>query len=192
MWDKIPNQNYYNSNEEKMNKRKKKIIKLLVLFVSISILLGIFGSIAYKAGFIPIKRFMGVKKPIGDAEEINIDEHIKKYPEIRKFPYLDKLKYKVYVTNKSKDVVANDYKKKLKDDGYKILYEGIVYREEAPFEYYGFLKGFSAVGIIMTSDKNFTLNHETIVLYTTGSAFDYREIYRWYQENKELFGDIYS
>lgn len=189
MWDKISrdtNQTFY---KERLKNRRRNIVKLLIIFISITILLGICGSIAYNAGFIPIKEFLEVQEPIGDAEEIDIDEPIKKYPEIKDIPYIDKLKYKIYGTNESIDAVANDYKIKLENNGYRVLYEGKVYKKEIPFQYYGFLKGFTAVGIIMTSDKNVSLNHKTMVLYSTGSAFDYRNLIMWYKANEGLFDD---
>ena len=164
-------------------------MKLLAIFFSIAVLLGICGSIAYNAGYIPIKQFLEIQQPIGDAEEISIEEPIKNYPEIKDVPYIDKLQYKIYGTNNSIDTVANDYKEKLENDGYRILYEGIVYKKEIPLQYYVFLKGFTAVGIIMTSDKNVTINHKTIVLYSTGNAFDYRNLIMWYKANEALFED---
>ncbi len=191
MWDNSSKEANYTFTEERINKRKKNFIKLFAVSVIIIIFLGICGSVAYNSGYIPIKRFMAVKRPIGEAEEINIDEHMNKHPEIREFPYIDKIKYKVFGTNRSINAVANDYKKKLGNEGYKVLYEGVAYKDEIPFQYYGFIKGLTGVGIIITSDENVTLNYETMVLYTTGSAFDYREILRWYKDNDDLIGDIY-
>ncbi len=191
MCDNSSKEANYTFTEKRMNKRKRNVIKLFAVSVTILIILGICGLVAYNSGYIPIKRFMAVKEPIGEADEINIDEHINKHPEIREFPYLDKIKYKVYGTNRSIDAVANDYKRQLGKEGYKVLYEGTAYKDEIPFQYYGFLKGLTGVGIVITSDENITLNYETLVLYTTGSAFDYREIIRWYKENNDLIGDIY-
>jgi hypothetical protein len=153
-------------------------------------LLGIFGSFAYNAGFIPINEFLEIQEPIGKTEEIDINESLNKYPEIKDVPYIDKLKYKIFGSDEPLDDVANDYKNKLKNKGYRVLYEGIVYRKEIPFQYYGFIKGFTAVGIIMTSDKNVSLNHETMVLYSTGSAFDYRNLIMWYKANENYLEDM--
>jgi hypothetical protein len=191
MWDNSSKEANYTFTEKRMNKRKRNVIKLFAVSVTILIILGICGSVAYNSGYIPIKRFMAVKRPIGEADEINIDEHINKHPELKEFPYLDKIKYKVYGTNRSTDTVSKDYKRQLGKEGYKVLYEGKAYKDEIPFQYYGFLKGLTGVGIVITSDENITLNYETMVLYTTGSAFDYREILRWYKENNDLIGDIY-
>jgi len=190
MLDKISrdiNLTYYN---KRLKNRRKNIMKFLIIFFSIILLLGICGSITYNSGFIPIKKFLEIQKPIGKAEEIDIDEPMKKYPEIKNIPYIDTLKYKVYGTDKTIDAVADDYKGKLEKEGYQSLYEGIVYKKDIPFQYYGFLKGITAVGIIMTSDKNISLNHETIVLYSTGSAFNYRNLLMWYKANEGLFEDL--
>lgn len=190
MWDKISrdtNQTLYNKRSKK---NRRKIMKLLVIFISIIVLLGIFGSIAYNAGFIPINEFLEIQEPIGKTEEIDIVEPLKKYPEIKDIPYIDKLKYKIYGSDELMDDIANDYKNKLKNKGYRILYEGTIYRKEIPFQYYGFIKGFTAVGIIMTSDKNVSLNHQTMVLYSTGSALDYRKLIMWYKANENYLEDM--
>jgi hypothetical protein len=181
----------YIKYKEKCDRRKKNIFKIFSIFVITIIIVGICGSVAYNSGFIPIKSFMTIKKPIGDSEEINIDEHIYKYQQLKDFPYIDKIKYKLYGTNRTLNAVANDYKKQLSDEGYKVLYEGVAYKDDISFQYYGFLKGITGVGIIITSDENITLNYETMVLYTTGNAFDYRDIFRWYKQNKDEVGDIY-
>lgn len=191
MWDKITEDTNLTFNQERKNKRKKNIIKIFGISIIIIIIVGIGSSVVYNAGYIPITRFMEVRRPIGDAEEINIDETINKHPEIRNFPYFDKLKFKVFGTNRSLDAVASDYKQKLKEEGFKVLYEGTAYKEEIPFKYYGYIKGYTGIGIIITSDKNVTLNYETMVLYTTGSAFVYRDIFRWYRQNDDIIGDVY-
>ena len=178
-------------SENGLNHRNKKFVKIFVVSIAVIIILGIFSSVVYNAGYIPIKRFMEVKKPIGEADEINIDEHINKHPEIRNFPHIDKLKYKVFGTNRSIEDISEDYKNKLRNEGYKLLYEGVAYRDEIPFEYYGLIKGLTGVGIILTCDENVTLNYKTMVLYTTGSVLDYRKILNWYKKNNDIIGDIY-
>jgi hypothetical protein len=190
MRDNSSNHNNYKFSEERLIRRKKRIIKLFAISIIIIFFIGIFGSVVYNAGYVPIKRLLIVKKPIGESDEIDIDEHINKYPEIKKFPYIDKLKYKVYGTNKSLKNVANDYKIKLGEEGYNILYEGVAYKDEIALHYYGFLKGITGVGIVITSEESVALNYETMVLYTTGNAFDYRNILNWYKENSDIIGDI--
>jgi hypothetical protein len=182
--------NYYFSEEESI-RRKNRFLKIFAVSIIVIIILGVFGSVVYNAGYIPIKRFMDVKKPVGDYDEINIDEHIYKHPEIRKFPYLDKIKYKVFGTNKQINVVANDYKEKLEKDGFKLLYDGVAYKDDIPLQYYGYLKGLTGVGIIITDDENVTQDYETMVLYTTGNALDYRKILNWYRKNSDMVTDIY-
>jgi len=190
MWDNSYGGENYSSYEEKFNKRKENIIKLIVVFFVIIIIVGIFSSVAYNEGYIPLKRFMSVKKPMGSAEEINIDEHIDKHPEIKKIPYLDKFKYQVFGINRSIDDITNEYKRKLGNEGYNLLYEGVAYKDEIPLYYYGFIKGLTGVGIVITSDENVTLNYETMVLYTTGSIIDYRNILAWYKENNDFISEI--
>ena len=48
----------------------------------------------------------------------------------------------------------------------------------------------TGVGIIITDDETVTLNYETMVLYTTGSALDYREILTWYKNNIDMIEEI--
>lgn len=192
MWDNTTRGTDQDFYENRLKIRRKNILKLLGVSISIIIILGICSTVAYNAGYIPMKRFMEVKKPIGDAEEIDINEHLDKHPEIKNLPYYDKFKYKLYGTNQSIDAVANDYKKKLENEGYKILIEGVAYKDEIPFQYYGFLKGMTGVGIIITANKNVTLDYETMVLYTTGNAADYRNVLKWYKENDGVIADIYS
>ena len=181
----------YNFSEDGPNRKKNKYLKIFAVSVFIIIIIGIFGSVVYNAGYIPLKRFMEVKKPLGNAEEINIDEHIYKHPEIKKFPYLDKLKYKVFGTNRSISVVANDYKEELEKEGFILLYDGVAYKGDIPLQYYGYLKGLTGVGIIITDDENVTQAYETMILYTTGNALDYRKILTWYRDNSDIVGDIY-
>jgi len=191
MRDNISRGTNYNFSEEVSNNKKNKYLKIFAVSIIVIIILGIFGAVVYNAGYIPIKRFMDVKKPIGEYDEINIDEHIYKHPEIRNSPYIEKLKYKVFGTNKPINVVANDYKEKLENDGFKLLYDGIAYKGDIPLHYYGYIKGLTGVGIIITDDKNVTLNYETMVLYSTGSILDYREILTWYKKNSDMVDDIY-
>ena len=190
MWDNKYNEANQSFNSDKLNKRNRRIIKIFAVSIIVIIFLGIFGSVVYNAGYIPIKRFMPVKSPLGEADEIDIDEHLYKHPEIKNFPYIDRLKYKIFGTNKSIDAVANDYKKQLKDEGYNLLYNGEAIRRDIPFRYYGYLKGITGVGIIITDDETVTLNYETMVLYTTGSALDYREILTWYKNNIDMIEEI--
>ncbi len=177
----MPKEENRTFNEKTGYNRRRKIVKVLALFVTVTVLLGIGGFVTYNAGFIPIKELLETQEPIGNTEEINIDEYMDEYPEIKNIPNLDNLKYKAYETDESIDAVANDYKLKLENDGYSIKYEGTVYKRGIPFQYYGFLKRFTAVGIIMTSDVNVTFGNETKVLYTTGSIFEYREIMNFIQ-----------
>ena len=192
MWDNTYGEEHFSYCEERFKKRRKNVLKILAVFIIIIVFVGIFGPVAFNAGYVPIRRFMSVKKPIGGAEEINIDEHINKHPEIKEIPYIDKFKYQVFGINRSIDDVENEYKRKLGSEGYNLLYEGVAYKDEIPLNYYGFIKGLTGVGIVITSDKNFTLNYETMVLYTTGSVIDYRNILKWYKENNDdLLSDIY-
>jgi hypothetical protein len=188
MWKITSKEINHTYNKKRLNNRQRNIIRVLVLLVSIIVLLGIGGFVAYNAGIIPIKELLEIKEPIGSAEEININKTIDKYPEIKNIPYIYKLKHELYRTDVSMDAVANDYQKKLEDNGYTLKYDGIISYKGIPYQYYGFLKGFIMIGIIMTSAENVSFGHETMVLYTTGSVFDYNRIITWLKE-EEFFID---
>ncbi len=169
-----------NDNTKKLGlKNKKKVIKISIVLLIILIIF----CAAYSAGFIPIKELMTIKQPIGNYEKIDIDSYLETYPELANLPNLDKIKHVAYGTDESNDAVISDYKQELENEGYSLKYEGISNFGEKPFEYYGFLKGITAVVIIVTEDNNEEFDYESIVLYTTGNALDYKEILDLYEEN---------
>jgi hypothetical protein len=51
------------------------------------------------------------------------------------------------------------------------------------FRVVGFLKGLTVVGVVVTDDADDEFGYDTVVLYATGSAFDFQEILEWYQSN---------
>ena len=160
---------------------KRKIAKILVIGIIVLVIIGAVSGIAYNNGFIPITGLMSVKEPIGNAVALNADSYIEAYPELEDIPNLDKIKYKIYGTDESASIIANDYKQKLQKEGYSVKYAGTVELEEMSFEFTGYLKGLTVVGII-TSEDGEEFGYNTIVLYTTGSALDYMEILDWYQQ----------
>lgn len=173
-------------NEKNRSSSRKRIVRVSALLMTAIVVLGTGGFVSYNAGFIPIKEFLEIQEPIGNAEEIDIDEYLRQYPEIKDIPSLDKVKYKVYGTDESTVNVANDYKQKLKENGYNVKYEGTIYKFGMALNYYVYLKGLTAVGIVTTSDAKGTFGHETMVLYTTGNILNYMEIAALYKLNQGL------
>jgi len=137
MWKITSKEINNNYDEKRVNNRQRNIIRVLGLLVSIIVLLGIGGFVAYNSGIIPIKELLEIKEPMGSAEEININKTMDKYPEIKNIPYIYKLKHKLYRTDVSMDAVANDYQKKLEDKGYTLKYDGIIYKNKRLFNYCG-------------------------------------------------------
>jgi hypothetical protein len=142
------------------------------------IILSIF-LIAYHLGYIPIG--LSVIEPIGNAKTVDVDNLIDEFPSIVDMPNLDKLEYKAYDTDASVgDVVAN-YHNRLIGEGYSSKYSGTVELDGVPFEVNGYLKGLTAVGILTTDE--ITENYDSLVIYATGNALDFRDILDWYQSN---------
>lgn len=162
-------------NKKTHHKKHKKITRILSLFVIISLC----GVAIFNLGYLPIKAFMDVPEPIGCAGEINIQSYMNEYPDLKGIPKLDDIKYKIFSSDASLGTVANHYKYKLKNDGYRIDYEGVITKKGITFHYYGFVKGITAVGIILTDDIEEIFGHETAVLSTIGNIYDYKEIASW-------------
>jgi len=105
--------------------------------------------------------------------------------EIITLPNLDKITYQGYGTDATADIVYNEYKTDLVSEGYTIKYEGTGFMGSKSFQYIGFLKGITAVGIIISSDAIEETGHETAIMYMTGNGFDFIPILDWYQSNYE-------
>ena len=162
---------------------RRKTVKIIISVAIVLFIVGGIGSIAFNAGFLPIKGFLEVREPIGRSEEIDISSLMQEYPGLEDIPNLENINHGVYGTDASADAVAYDYKNRLRNDGYGLKYEGTGSHDGSDFHYYGFLKGITAVGIVTTSDTDEKFEYDTVVMYTTGNAFDYQEMLEWYQEN---------
>ena len=88
-------------------------------------------------------------------------------------PNLDKIEHKIWKTDLPSDQIVNSYKQNLSDKGYNLEYDGIVSLDEKEYTALGFLKGLTAVGILVSNDGD--------VIYATGFATDFIEIVEWYQ-----------
>ena len=175
-----PGENSYKFDKPPQIKHKRKTVKVLIVAVVLLVVVTVICA-AYNAGFIPITEFLSVKEPIGKSVELNVDDYLKEYPEFNEIPNLDKMKKAAYGTDESIDAVVSDYRTKLEKEGYGLKYEGEGDFNGKSFQYYGFLKGITAVVIIATSDGNEELGYKTEVLYTTGNALDFKAILDWYE-----------
>jgi len=168
--------------KKKPHKKNKNIKRILSFFI----IMTLFGVVAFNLGYLPIKAFLTVPEPIGCAGEINIDSYMKEYAVIQGIPKLDKIKYKVFVSDATLETVANQYIYKLKKEGYSNDYHGTITKKGITFHYYGFVKGITAIGIILTDDVESLFGHETAVLSTIGSIYDYQDIINWYNTNIDI------
>ena len=162
---------------------RRSTIKIIISVVLVLVIVGGIGSIALNIGFLPIKEFLEVREPIGRSEEIELSSFMQEYPELEEIPNIENINCGVYGTEAHSDAVFYDYKNRLENDGYVLKYEGTGTHDGSDFHYYGFLKGITAVGIVTTSDTDGKFEYDTVVMYTTGNAFDYKDILEWYQEN---------
>ena len=182
---KKPNKTVMNHNitqkqkNQNINKKSKK--RIFTTFCILLFLIGATCFTANEAGFLPIKPFMSVYEPIGKTGEIKIDEYLKTSSVITAVPALDRVKYKIFTSDRLINSVAIDYKSKLSQKGYSLKYSGTETIRGIRFSYFGFVKGISVIGIVMTKDGTGLFGQQTVVLYTTGSIFDYNKIINWYQ-----------
>ena len=160
-------------------KHKRKTTKFLVVLVLLVV--GIVFFTLFAAGFIPITNFLSVKRPVGESVELNVDDYLKEYPKLKEIPNLDKIKKSAYATNEPVDTVISDYTNKLEKERYSLKYEGSGDFDGKSFQYYGFLKGLTAVVIVVKSDANEEFGYDNAILYTTGNALDFKAILDWYQ-----------
>lgn len=158
-------------------REKRKIIALGIVLLSFLIVF----IILISTGFLPL--FLQVKEPIGDAEEITIEAYLEENPELAEMPNLDKIETSAFGTDASINNILNDYKERLKDEGYSLEYEDTMELYGKTYEVLGFLKGLTAAGILITSDTSGETNYESEVIYATGNALDFQEILDWYQSN---------
>ena len=161
----------------KPRRKHKNLKRASVFFIAIFVI----GILLFNMGYLPIKAFLDTPKPIACAGEIKIDTYIQKYPEIKDIPKLNEIKCNIYLSDASLDSVSNNYIYKLEKEGYRLDYKGEYTKNDITFHYLGFIKGITAIGIILSDDVNDIFNHKTAVLSTIGSIYDYQEIIQWYK-----------
>ena len=160
----------------KKNKRRSKKIYTLSI-VSIVIIMIFF--ISYSFGFIPLG--LSAIEPVGNVKAVNADELIDEFPSMADMPNLDKIEYEAYDTDAPLNSIIESYQDKLVSEGYNLKYSGTVELDGITFNVYGYLKGFTAVGILATDEID--EDYESLVFYATGNALDFREILDWYKNN---------
>ena len=160
-------------------KQKKRLSKKLITLSIVSIVVIMTFFISYSFGFIPIG--LSVIEPIGNVKTVNADELIDEFPSMADMPNLDKIEYEAYDTDAPLSSIVESYQNKLISEGYSLKYSGTVELDGITFDVYGYLKGFTAVGILATDE--ITNEYESLVFYATGNALDFGEILDWYKNN---------
>ena len=151
---------------------------MIILSIVIIVFLSIF-FVANYLGYIPIG--LSVKEPVGNVKTVNVDGLTDEFSSIADMPNLDKIEYKVFDTDAPVSDIVNNYNNQLISDGYSHEYSGTVDLDAVTFEVNGYLKGLTAVGILTTDE--ITENYDSLVIYATGNALDFREILDWYESN---------
>ncbi|MBN2066250.1 MAG: hypothetical protein JW771_05530 [Candidatus Thermoplasmatota archaeon] len=161
--------------------RKRRIMKLMLLSVVVVLVVGSVGVIAFHAGFLPINEFLSIKEPAGSAVPLSVAGYMQAYPELAQIPNLDQIKYEAFGTDASLSLVFAEYDDELRNEGYHREYQGTGQFGDALFEFAGYLKGLTAVGIIALSGASDYAGHETVVFYSTGNALEFQAMLEWYE-----------
>lgn len=137
-------------------------------------------------GIIPSGSNLDLLEPKGNMD-FDADEYIEEYGHywdiINDVPNINKLNYQVFESSCTIGEIHSDYKWRLETRGFSEEYTGTIDADGVKVSYVGFLKGLTAVGVLMTEGRNLDRDCETVVLYTSGFAGDYQEIIRWYELN---------
>ena len=154
-------------------KKKKRATRgtLTIAIVIMLILVGFF--VAFSAGFIPINAFLEIKEPIGNSSEVDVEYFKEYFPKFSNLDVLEKFKYGVFLTDESSSVIKADYERRLEAEGYSLQHVKTEKIMGLSVKSYGYAKGFTGVGIIIFSNKNFLFDDNSLVVYTTGNVFDY-------------------
>ena len=175
--NEIATKNPNNTFVKKETKKPNFNIKRTSYLIACLVITGIILTSSFNAGYLPIKQFLEIKEPIGISEEIDIKEAIEKYSlPLDSIPSFDGVNYKIYATDQIKPVIEADYKDELTTEGFNLKYMGVKNIKGFDLYYYGFIKGITAVFIIINTDQTYNEDYKTLVLYSTGNVFDYAEI----------------
>lgn len=169
--------NKFNINK-KLSFFKQKSRKLLLIFVVFIIVLLIFLYLNF-TNYLPF--LSKTKQPMGNVESINIQKYIEENPEIREMPNLDKINYDAWRSNLTIEQLIDSYKQDLLKNGYNLRYEDTINFDGKEYYVLGFLKGITAVGILISIDKTYGDKYNSEVIYATGNVLDFNEIIDWYQ-----------
>jgi len=159
-----------------MNIKNKKIMLLIILIVIIPSLIFIYLN---STNYLPFS--IETKQPAGNIESINTQKYFDDHPEIKEMPNLDKINYNAWGTNLTIKQVVNSYKQDLLEEGYDLQYENIIFLDGKEYYVLGFVKGLTAVGILISRNTTNIDYYNSEIIYATGNLLDFNEIIEWYQ-----------
>mgnify|MGYP006285486381 CR=1 FL=1 len=168
--------------KKKKRKRPRFYIGIFIAFLIISAFL----FTSHNAGYVPVRAFLQIKEPSGNINEIDYSEIEKNYPITECVPEIRDIKHKLYESDETLQVISENYKEDLLNEGYKLKYNGVKNIKGFDVHYQGYTKGITAVVILLTSDEIDMFDSDTLVLYSTGDIFSYKKIINKYSSNLEL------
>jgi hypothetical protein len=175
--EKIKNDLFKKSVNQNKEKNHKK--RFTVVFICFIILIPALAT-SYNAGFLPISQLLEIKEPIGNFKEITLSGIAEKYHIIESIPELNKIKHNIYTTDEKLSIVSKCYILEIENEGYNLKHEGTKNIEGFNVHYLGFIKGITAIVILMTDDNIDINNINTFIIYSTGSIFDYKQMFEKY------------
>jgi hypothetical protein len=160
---------------------------------------GLSGYMAIENGYVPIKVLAGLSPmlsslkdvpPPGNATESTIAQVSEKYPQIMEniatqMPHYNDILIKLYSTSATLDEIATFYNNWLTAKGFTCIRSGHMDVGNLdigviPIYYYGYEKGLTGVGIVMTDNNP----GASLVVYTTGYSSHYVDIVPWLEQQR--------
>jgi len=151
-------------------------------------LVGLGGTtyVMHEAGYLPVAQLLETKEPVEYQPVCSscIEKHYQSI--IQDIPNLDKIKYNFYISGSNYLEVHEDYKKRLKKEGYTEKVSGVKTIKNVTIHYYGFIKGITAVGIAIANGEDLSYPEaQSVILYSTGNVLDYQKIIEWYYNGSD-------
>jgi hypothetical protein len=173
-----------------------------VVVVVALIITGLGGYVAVDNGYVPIKDLAGISflttlheiAPPGNYTSISVEQVKAKYPAITEkiatqMPHYNDILIRLYSTGANASDVAEFYRTTLAAKGYTCIKSGRmdignVDQGVISIYYYGYEKGITAVGVVMSDN----IPGATLVLYTTGYSSYFGDIIPWLEQQKVSTG----
>jgi len=166
--------------------KRKKSKKFYVSLFSIFIIFTAALLTSYNAGFVPIDILLDIKEPSGVVSEVSYAKIKNYYPITESIPDINNIKHKIFQSSEEISVIVDNYANELTKEGYSLKYSGVKGIKGIDVHYYAYIKGITAAVILLTKEKLDIFNSNTLVLYSTGNVFSYKDIVNKYSNNLDL------